>query len=331
MMRSLYSGISGLRNHQTRMDVIGNNIANVNTVGYKTSRVVFQDIFSQTVSGGMGNTGAIGGTNPTQIGLGIRLSTIDVMHTRAAFQRTDNATDMMINGDGFFVLEGPEGNLYTRAGNFYIDDEGYLVSSHGFFVLGDVYSIVWGEISPAVPAVPPDPGSAGDTPPITNPNDPNFRPPTPGSPAMDAVFGFVVDDNTPPEFGRIRVRAVDGNGQLVNLPGFAVADNGTVSVIANNRKLDIAQIMVSLFSNPGGLEKAGNSLYMQTASSGEPIITAPMEPGAGRIDSGGLEMSNVDLATEFTDMIVTQRGFQANSRIITVSDTMLEELVNLKR
>jgi flagellar hook protein FlgE len=117
----------------------------------------------------------------------------------------------------------------------------------------------------------------------------------------------------------------------VGLPGFSVADNGDISVILGNRKVIIGRLALGMFSNPSGLEKTGNSLYRETASSGPVVVTEAFEDGAGKIDGGGLEMSNVDVANEFTDMIVTQRGFQANSRIITVSDTMLEELVNLKR
>jgi len=277
MMRSLYSGISGLRNHQTRMDVIGNNISNVNTVGYKTARVIFQDIFSQNVKGGMANQGNIGGTNPIQIGLGIRLSTIDVIHTPAPFQRTDNPLDMMINGEGFFVVEGPDGNFFTRLGNFYIDNEGYLVNSAGYYVM----------------TVPPD---------------------------MD--LPIEADD-----LERIQLRDAAGNPLL----GFSVDDSGMISIMENNVKVELARIVIAMFSNPGGLEKVGNSLYIETPSAGDAVWTMAYNDGAGRIDGGGLEMSNVDLADQFTDMIVTQRGFQANSRIITVSDTMLEELVNLKR
>ena len=339
MMRSLYSGISGLRNHQTRMDVIGNNIANVNTTGFKASRVVFQDVFSQTVSSGMANTGVQGGTNPVQIGLGIRLATVDVLHTRSAFSRTDNPLDVSIAGDGFFIVgaENEDGSgydrMYTRAGNFSIDSDGYLVSAHGLFVLGMNKDIIWGEIVPA------DPGSANDTPAITDPADPNFRPASP------AVMGFVQGPGEP-TFGRIHIGAFKpdldaqgdpivnngiAQGEQVRLPDFSVAADGTISVLANNRQLPIAQLQLAVFSNPGGLQKAGNSLFIETASSGAPDDLLPGEDGAGVIEAGGLEMSNVDLASEFTDMIVTQRGFQANSRIITVSDTMLEELVNLKR
>ena len=303
MMRSLYSGISGLKNHQTRMDVIGNNIANVNTTGYKMSRVIFQDIFSQTVSGGKANTDISGGTNPMQIGLGIKLSTVDVIHTAAPFGRTDNPFDMMVSGDGFFVVEAPGGLLYTRAGNFKLDDAGYLTTSDGYYVQG----------------------YTGDLTEIFDPQDPT-----------DPKFEIDYDALTP-----IRLRyekEVPGANQgdpttkkMIDLVGFAVGDDGSVSVMIDNEKVVIAKIALAMFSNPGGLEKAGGSMYRVTASSGEPVYTLAQANGAGDIKGGGLEMSNVDLATEFTDMIVTQRGFQANSRIITVSDTLLEELVNLKR
>jgi len=290
------------------MDVIGNNIANVNTTGYKTSRVIFQDIFSQTSRGGMANTGISGGTNPMQIGLGIKLSTIDVLHTPAPFARTDNPYDLMIEGDGYFIVESPNGPFYTRAGNFKLDDEGYLTTSDGYYVLGYLHDLTYvpgieglaaTDSSPAVPAIPPG-----------------------------VLVGDISDD-----LGRIRLRvpANTATGKPIDLVGFAAGDDGSVSVIIENEKVAIAKIALAMFSNPSGLEKAGNSMYRATAPSGERLHTEPLQNGSGKVIGGGLEMSNVDLATEFTDMIVTQRGFQANSRIITVSDTLLEELVNLKR
>jgi flagellar hook protein FlgE len=463
------------------MDVIGNNIANVNTAGYKTSRVIFQDIFSQNVSAGMANQGQIGGTNPMQIGLGIRLSTVDVIHSRAAFQRTDRELDMMINGDGYFIVAqiNPENGLfepfYTRAGNFDIDNEGYLVTSGGLYVLGRNYEMVmsivdegadavtaragslriaaggnapagtWvsagyfadGDVVPvgllrsavpegpggvpaAIPAIPaaPAPAVPGDPIPTTVtltaaeaaalnafitevdadgelvngtlvdgvmmmrivrsfPSVPRelvrveeIR----AQPQRDPVFGLEAGGPAPGAdaagLTRVRVTAMareipvfdqlsaaqqailrdiiemddeflqrqaldaffmDFDEVETSLPGFSVADNGDISVILGNRKVVIGRLALGMFSNPSGLEKAGNSLYRESASSGPVVVTEPFEDGAGKIDGGGLEMSNVDVANEFTDMIVTQRGFQANSRIITVSDTMLEELVNLKR
>jgi len=441
------------------MDVIGNNIANVNTAGYKTARVIFQDIFSQNIADGMANQDTIGGTNPMQVGLGIRLSTVDIIHSRATFQRTDKETDMMINGDGFFVVgqENPETGqyetFYTRAGNFDLDNEGYLVTSNGFYVMGRTFELSMGVISPgnevehsrgmiAAGRFPLNP-TTNNTLPLNaaSPNG-NFRvgdiipagtftqqaaggalegvtevtaanlalwnstvltfvstgagtdadpyviaqawPPAGGSglpsvtyvPARAPVFGLKASETymTGNEQGLSRIRAVTERTRLpmdpetrlptgvpprpvgmndddytallenwiadmdaqfgreeVGLPGLGVADNGDISVIVGNLKLVIGRIAVAMFANPAGLEAAGNSLYRQTASSGEVVITEAFADGAGKIEGGGLEMSNVDLANEFTDMIVTQRGFQANSRIISVTDSMLEELVNLKR
>jgi len=435
------------------MDVIGNNISNVNTAGYKTSRVIFQDIFSQNVSAGMANQGPIGGTNPRQIGLGIRLSTVDVIHSRAAFQRTDKETDMMINGDGFFVVAqqnletGQWDYMYTRAGNFDLDNEGFLVTSHGYYVMGRTFQLEMGVVDPGSPEVLSRPaiavGAYGPGQPLgavmpayasgtgfrlndvipaglfEDPDNPGGTIPAGVSPADDVtitlanidewndrlpltiaagqswpavirpqvtyapesrpIFGLVASegyigfdpDNPPDAYGLTRIRLIANqlvlplnpttglpegypprepgqddaaytaslnawladltDMQEVSLPGFAVADNGDVSVIVGNRKLVIGQMAIGMFANSSGLEKAGNSLYRESASSGPVVITEAFRDGAGKIDGGGLEMSNVDLANEFTDMIVTQRGFQANSRIITVSDTMLEELVNLKR
>jgi len=330
------------------MDVIGNNIANVNTTGYKTSRVIFQDIFSQTAAGGTASTPAlgIGGTNPVQIGLGVILSSIDVMHTPAPTQRTDNPFDMMIGGDGFFIVEGPEGYFYTRAGNFKVDDEGYLVTTDGYFVLGfsayprleylnDIDRITGEEI--------PDTESWKVN--VDKIFDENGNMITVSIEDGKVVIGEEGDSPRPLE--RIRLKAFnidydeldppddwdpDDDGPIFDsLEGFSIGKNGEITIIANNRKLTIAMVSVAMFANPGGLEKAGNSLYRETSSSGQAEIGLAYQNGAGQIIGGGLEMSNVDLATEFTDMIVTQRGFQANSRVITVSDTMLEELVNLKR
>ena len=339
MMRSLYSGISGLRNHQTRMDVIGNNIANVNTTGYKTSRVIFQDIFSQTAAGGTAARPQenIGGTNPMQIGLGIKLATVDVLHTPAPIARTDNPFDMMIEGDGYFIVQNENTDyFYTRAGNFYLDSEGYLVNAQGYYVMGygfdqadppttylEIYelfqdpaeTIVFDPPRFNVRIVTPDDGG---TPPIFDPPEYDYDNLQRIRLRVDDIFSSnIVSTTDAPDF--------------MDLVGFNVGQDGSVSVIINNIKETIAFLGVAMFSNPGGLEKAGNSLYRAGPASGEPVHARALENGSGRINGGGLEMSNVDLATEFTDMIVTQRGFQANSRIITVSDSMLEELVNLKR
>lgn len=295
MLRSLYSGVSGLRNHQVRMDVIGNNIANVNTVGFKASRVVFQDIYSQTLKPASGSTATSGGSNPQQIGLGVSLATVDVLQTRTGSQYTGEPLDLSIEGDGFFVVKDGSGTYYTRAGNFKTDENGTLVNANGLKVQGTTYTY-----TPAV-----DPVS--------------------GDPILDPVTGEQVINVTSTPNSNITIDSsayhdvtVDKNGNVIGID-------------TTGNKVTLATIQIATFNNQGALEKVGQSLYSPTNNSGAPNVMLPGSAGAATLNPGALEMSNVDLAKEFTDMITTQRGFQANSRIITTSDSLLEELVNLKR
>lgn len=274
MLRSLYSGVSGMRGFQTKLDVIGNNIANVNTVGFKAGRVMFEDILSQTVSGVTApEAGTSGGVNPKQIGLGTTIASIDTVHTPGSAMTTNVPTDLRIDGDGFFAVRAPgqtDGFYLTRAGNFTVDGLGQLVNAEGMFVLGT------------------------DGAPITI--------------DTNTVKAFTIDKS-----GRIIAKDADGN----------VVDTG-------------AAVGVVKVTNPGGLEKVGGNLYRLTPNAVEdptgvtPVAANDAAAGTGAIISGELEMSNVDLTSEFTEMIVAQRGFQANSRIITTSDEILQEVVNLK-
>ncbi len=286
MMRSLYSGITGLRSHQTRMDVIGNNIANVNTVGYKTSRVVFQDIYSQTIKTSSAPTTTNGGTNPQQIGLGTAVAAIDVLHTTSGSQYTGNTMDLSIEGDGFFVVRDFGGTYYTRAGNFYTNENNSLVTANGSFVQG--YRV--------------------DT-------DGNLLD-AGGLIVTDSSLAQIININIDPDYYDV---SIDSNGTVVGL------DTTT------KEQTVLGQLTLATFSNENALEKVGSNMYQGTANSGTAVLDLPGTGTAGTLNPGSLEMSNVDLASEFTDMIVTQRGFQANSRIITTTDAMLEELVNLKR
>ncbi|QBS37817.1 flagellar hook-basal body complex protein [Thermaerobacter sp. FW80] len=288
MMRSLYAAISGLQNHQLRMDVIGNNIANVNTVGFKASRVTFKELFSQTLRGAAAPTPPVrGGTNPIQIGLGTTLSGIDVVHQPGNPQVTGVNTDLAIQGDGFFVLRDATGaEVYTRAGDFRLDAQGYLVSGDGLLVLG------WQADDGVLPD--PDPTAAGPIRVLDPDADPATEP-------ENVVVSFSIDTA-----GVITGTFADGSTR------------------------PIAQIALATFANPSGLLRDGH-LYRQSNNSGVPDVGAPGTGGRGTVQAGALEMSNVDLSREFVDMIVTQRGFQANSRVITTSDEMLQELVNLKR
>ncbi len=270
MLRSMYSGVSGLRNFQTKLDVIGNNIANVNTVGFKAGRVMFSDILSQTVGGATTpEEGVRGGRNPRQVGLGSAIASIDTIHTPGSPMTTGIGKDLSIDGNGFFVVMDPSGNTFlTRAGNFSLDAANQLVTAQGYFVL-----------------------------------------------------------------------SVDGEPIVLDeaAESYSIAANGSVIQVIDGVQVDDGlQIGVALVRNPEGLLKVGGSMFQLTlnadpAEDALELLGAPGEEGRGETISGQLEMSNVDLAAEFTEMIVAQRGFQANSRIITTSDEILQELVNLKR
>ncbi|GGL47366.1 flagellar basal-body rod protein FlgF [Planomonospora parontospora] len=279
MLRSLYSGISGLRVHQTMMDVTGNNIANVNTTGFKGSQTVFQDTLSQMMqAAGAPQPGApgAGGTNPAQVGLGVRLAGVQTNFGQGAAQTTGRNLDLMIQGDGFFAVQKGTEQLYTRAGSFNFDANGSMVTTDGNFVLG------WNAATGNVP-VPP----TGAPEPITLPGD---------------VESFTISP-----------------------------DGSLVGVLADGTKRTFAQVSMANFVNPGGLEKAGGSAYRATVNSGDATIGTAGTGGMGALQTGALEMSNVDLGQEFTNLIIAQRGFQANTKVISTSDELLNDLVNLKR
>ncbi|MCM3709936.1 flagellar basal body rod protein FlgG [Sporosarcina luteola] len=302
MLRSMYSGISGLRNFQTKLDVIGNNIANVNTYGFKKGRVIFKDLISQTVAGASGGNNTLGGVNPKQVGLGSQISAIDTIHTGGSTQFTGNILDLAISGDGFFqVAEGPKQGgaptgfndiSYTRAGNFYMDNQGYLVDSSGKYLVG-------------VAGVPT-----------------NEEYPTAGTLTYDTE-----DRVNETETIQYQPIVVPTTAQSMS-----ISQDGTVTFVDAEGTLRWAgQLEIAKFPNPAGLQKVGGNYFQSTANSGTPVKNVATTAGLGSIESGFLEMSNVDLAEEFTEMIVAQRGFQANTRIITTSDEILQELVNLKR
>ncbi|ROS58388.1 flagellar hook protein FlgE [Frigoribacterium sp. PhB160] len=390
MLRSLYSGISGLRSHQTMLDVTGNNIANVNTAGFKASTTQFQDTLSQMTQGAGGPQTGIGGTNPAQVGLGVQVAGISTNFAQGSAQATGKATDLMISGDGFFVTRLGNDTVYTRAGSFDFDADGRLTSADGKIVQG--YSATNGVVN--------DGGAVGD-----------ISLPLNGAAPATATTGANVGGNLPSEtavgdsltrdskvydaFGTERtltltftrtdggwsVRGTDGQGtpattnltftngtqngagsltvggvtvdlskvtgfaalntvavteqngrEAGTLQGFSLSKDGTlVGQFSNGESLAVGRIALATFANPGGLEKTGSSGYRATANSGNAAVGIPGSPGVGSLSSGLLEMSNVDLSQEFTNLIVAQRGFQANARIITTSDEVLQELTNLKR
>ena len=300
MLRSLYSGVSGMRSFQTKMDVIANNIANVNTAGFKAGRANFQDMLSQTISNAQGaSANGIGGVNSQQIGLGVRVGSIDTIMTGGILQPTNRDMDFAIEGEGFFTLssvysEDDDVDIthfsYTRDGSFFKDNEGNLVNSSGFRVMG--YENI------------------GDN------ETPEFE-----------------VDNDDPQLIALRIENYYEGDEDQELESYSIDGAGVIS--ARYRGVDeivvIGKIAMTRFSNPEGLEKAGGNNYRPTNNSGQPLFGQSGENGYGYIRQGYLEASNVDLATEFTEMIVTSRAYQANSRSITTSDEMLQELINLKR
>ncbi|MCX7614246.1 MAG: flagellar hook-basal body complex protein [Clostridiales bacterium] len=284
MLKSLSSAVSGLQNHQTMMDVIGNNVANVNTAGFKSSRVVFSDVYYQTLSSANGATETTGGTNSAQTGYGSKVASVDVLNTNSGMTETGRALDAYIDGDGYFVIQNADGTKnYTKLGNMYFDTNGSLVDSNGNYVCGST-----GEV-------------------LSDPVD------------ASAISPIKIES-------------------LSNYSNISISKDGKITGVNNDSTssdagttVTLGQIALGYFANTQGLSELGNGYYAETANSGTAALYVPGNSNVGSLVSGALASSNVDLTKEFTDMIVAQRGFQANARVITTSDSMLEELVNLKR
>ncbi len=546
MVRSLYSGVAGMKSHQTRMDVIGNNIANVNSYGFKASRVTFRDMYYQNIRGASEATTNRGGLDPSSIGYGSTVGSVDLLMTQSAMTSTGNPLDVAITGEGFLQVMDNDGNIfYTKAGMLDIDSNGNLIDTNGYFVLGvsgdplgqaagsnkiqftippvdpraselstsingmnltisatnptkdgDVtmqfvsaidlpigikaeaamdgsnitirlnsaetfssYGELQNEVNAAItranggvphPAgdfvinMDPDPFAGGTTltgaelagsnfgyikgsvtvpdtfynfgvsevgdafssmgatnftlaqtafsdagsmeftvtvdvggtaytaviteAQLASPNSIIVKNATAGAssedfiemtfPALNTlvagnagtgttadpyVFGTVagtVDSVASAPSSDVGLNSVlklengtEGGVQSIkDLTGISISADGTiVASHGDHGRLTIGRIDLATFDNPGGLQQSGTSYFAETSNSGSPSVTIPGENGSGALKNSALEMSNVDLSQEFSDMITTQRGFQANSRLITVSDTMLEELINLKR
>lgn len=304
MMRSLYSSVAGLKSHQTAMDVVGNNIANVNTFGYKTQRTTFRDAYYQTLQGSADSTKDLGGVNALQIGYGAGVATVDTNHELGGYAATGYTMDCYIDGEGYFVATDANGNAYlTRVGAFYFDAAGYLVDGNGRYICG---------YAPT--------GNVKDD----------------GTPEMDED-GFNASA-TAGTFQDTRIRKptkVDENGQATEEPialsSIAIGVTGVVTGVDQNGQIvTIGQIVLANVPNPDGLTLLGDSYWKAMNNVGEYTFETPGHL-TGELVTGGLEASNVDLANEITQMITVQRGYQANSRVINVADSMLEELVNLKR
>ena len=275
MLRSLFAGISGLRVNQTMLDVTGNNIANANTVGFKASTTVFQDTLSQMLTAASGANTSRGGTNPIQVGLGVQVAGTSTNYNQGSTQITGRSTDVMIQGDGFFVVNKNGEDFYTRAGSFTFDNAGTLTTPTGARVQGYALDASGNRTGGLID--------------VTLPNDPDLKSYTIGSD------------------GKLR------------------------GIFAGEVQRDLAQLALADFNNPMGLEKVGETSFRESANSGAPELGVSGEGSRGALVGGAVEMSNVDLAAEFTNLILAQRGFQASSRVITTSDQVLEDLVNIKR
>ena len=419
MMRALFAAIGGLRNHITFMDVVANNIANVNTTGFKASRVTFKDMLSQTTSGASGPTATRGGTNPIQVGLGMTLGAIDVSHQQGALQATGKLTDFAIQGNGFFIMRDGARSFFTRDGGFDVSVSGELVSpSNGFKVMGwnantsgvidtttplVALSIPFGQSTAAQPTTAATlvgnlDSRVADASTVTatidvfdslgnihqvqltyTKNGANTWDVTgastsgevlsvvvaPAAVVFDAAGALVTPDPTTNPFTPLVVTTTFNAGVQQNSPvvtnvdmtgvtqfagesilpmtfnngfssgglvSFSVGPGGDITgIFSNGVNRLIGQVAMAQFTNPGGLQRAGANNFEESANSGVAIIGTPGTGGRGTIGSGLLEGSATDLAREFTNVVIAQRGFQASSRIIATADEMLQDLVNLNR
>lgn len=444
MMSSLFSGVSGLRANQQKMDVIGNNIANVNTVGYKAQRVTFSDMFYQSLSGATAadSTSGQGGSNGKQVGLGTKIGSIDTLMTSGSTESTGNSTDLSINGNGFFIVRnGTTGSyMFTRAGNFSVDENGNLTTSDGMNVYGwmnyekqadgsyqfntsqsvepiNIFSDSYNGNKKNASAKATDSASfrgrldSSEEPQGSSANDIGTDPEVQYSTTMTVYDGLgnqheikvnftkcYVDDSdatNPVTTWYYNLEDASGTGAITNngylafdssgkllesssdaaptvtftpasstgaaafdialdltnitsgsgdssvetgevngyasgtLEDISIDSNGIImGVYSNGQQQPLGMIAIAQFANSAGLERVGSNYFVATANSGDFTNGVAAD---GTLSSGSLEMSNVDLSYEFSQMIITQRGYQANSRIITISDEMLETLINMKR
>lgn len=344
MLRSLYSGISGMKVNQTKLDVIGNNLANVSTTAFKGSRVNFSTTISQTLGSASAASDSLGGVNGKQIGLGAQIASIDKIMSQGSMQSTSRSLDVAVDGSGYFmVATGPAltgGNTdaitikdngvenmpanssvaYTRDGSFVLDNEGNLLTSKGYRVLGFAMQT---------------------TNPVTNKTGDNIE--------DDGKVLYVesnnqtkaIDDKLVSLKIPDKVIKVDAQGKRteVAVKSFNISADGLITGVLETGEITaLGQIAMSSFKNEVGLTDIGNNMYEPSGSSGAAIISSGKNSTAGRNSSGYgdilqgyLEMSGVDMAEQFTDMIVATKAFQAAGKTITTGDEILSEIINLKR
>jgi len=456
LLASLGTGVTGLNDFQTSIDVIGNNIANVDTNGFKSSDVSFQDQISQLISGVTPPSGILGGTDPQQIGLGSSVANTTHDFTQGQLNITGQPSQMAVNGNGFFIIKTANGPQYTRAGNFTLDSNQNLVDPNGNFVqafpavagvvnnsvaptnlqipvgnlsiarasanvtfggnfnssvpvgaafgaaassfnlgyqiydsLGNAHNLTLTFTKEHVTAGGPDPAGGGtewtyqlstNDPTISGIAGPAFA--ADGDPAEPPAFSFLYGGANPFINGEVAFNTAGqmivaggettGNGTptytfnftngaasgqnvalnltaftqlngattaattnqdglaLGTLNNFTVGQNGTVTgQFTNGLTQALGQIALANFTNAGGLVDNGNNLYSQSANSGLAQVSQPQSGGTGAVIGGAVESSNVDLSKQFTQLIVSQRAFEANARTITASDTILTDLLQI--
>lgn len=304
MVGSMYAAISGLRAHQQKMNVIGNNIANVNTYGYKSQRTTFKESMYSSLRASTGGTATMGGTNASQIGYGCSVGTIDMNMKTGTYAITDRTLDVMIDGDGFLITGNIDADGYdlaggdsidglqlSRLGNLDFDNNGYLVDGNG-----------------------------------------------------NVIYGFAQDDQGDYDTDTLVPlrKPTDDNGDIMALTNINISNKGEITGSFGDQIVTIGCVAMAYVDNPNGLTHLGGPYYQAGGNAGGVragtvgnVIGADEDSGIVNFDSsfvpGALEMSNVDISNEFADLITTQRGFQANTKIITVTDEMLSDLVSMKR
>ncbi len=370
MTGAMYAGISGLKAHMNKLNVIGNNIANVNTYGYKTARTTFRETIYTSMANGSDGTPLVGGTNPSQIGYGCNIGTIDLDMANGPAIPTGVNLDCMIEGDGFFLvgdktgvnIENLESLQLSKVGNFNFDEDGYLVDGSGNIIYG--FSTVAGTKDPAGTFTPGEPGSGYDPanpdtvttgvsthlvpirlPMAASADDPDgkYKAGDPIYPGVDNGTGLNKDP---------AANLTTGKPISTNMDSIKIEKGGKiVATTENGTVVTVGYLALGKVENPAGLTHLDGPYYQALGGAGDLSITTPLSSVTGNLNNvaagtagavrivgsdnkilaGFLEGSGTDLATEFSEMITTQRGYQANTRIVTVTDTMLEELVNMKR
>ena len=408
MGTAIFAGVSALQSQQQRLNVIGNNIANINTTGFRSARVIFQDLLNQTITSASPAQSGRGGINPRQIGLGVTVASIDTDFNQGSIFNSNGIADFAIQGDGFFILAAGSGQFYTRDGSFGLDSNGTLVDPatgmmvqgytavdgvidtsqpigtivipvggagrtrvttiatlmgnldsealvgdtiqrviRVFDTLGTVQEVTltfermgvntydWTATHPSVPA----PGNVG-TGTVTFDANGQFSSTTNDVVSIPLTNGAVTPLDFTLDFTGATQHADEDTIALTNQDGlppgvlesFSIADGGVINGVFSNGLTEVlGQVAVAIFNNPGGLIREGSNVFSVSPNSGIARAGLAGTGGRGMVNGGVLEGSNVDIATEFSNLIIAQRAFQAGARSITTADVLLSEAVNLVR